>query len=241
MSPLYTVYTHALLGHWGFAALVPDGQVRTAAIDPAGRASLGTIEPMKLAPLLQGQLRAGYRKGAPRYLQLSGSEPDLKGAFVSQHPELDAGAHGELLFFVAVPQGMDMIRLAEGWRERLQGMPGGGRGRDEWLRHCGQSAHYLALKGGDVRAALLVAEWARNNQLVLVSSAGELPVGPPDAQRHDWRNALAQWFQGREIEQALADFGWLPDPTLAPIDPAPAATAPSDAGEWLALARQASF
>jgi hypothetical protein len=134
-----------------------------------------------------------------------------------------------------------MVSLVEGWRQRLEEMPGGGRGREAWLRRRGQATAYLAVTTGDLRIALLAAQWARDNKLVLVSSAGELPLRAPGEQPDEWRNWLAGSFQRREIDQALRDFGWLPGLASAPVDPVHQSTASTEPGEWLALARQASF
>ena len=241
MSHLYTVFTHARQGQWGFAAPAPQGQVRTVAIDPTGRASLGAIEPIWLAPLVQQRLRAGYKKGGSRYLSLNETAGVLMGEFVSQHPELAAGEGAELLFFIAVPPGADMGQAAEEWRQRLEEMPGGGRGREAWLRLCSQATAYVPVRSDDVRVVLLAAQWAGDNKLVLVSGAGELPLNGPREQRHEWRDWLAGRFQPRDLDQALIDFGWSPDQATAAVDPVHPSTAPTEPGEWLALALQASF
>lgn len=242
MSYLYNVYLHAQKGQWGFTPLTPEGDVWTAAIDKEGRVTLGKVDPIKLAPALQQRLRAGYQKVAqPKYLFLKPGENVQRGEFVAQHPDLGASLNGELLFFVAVPQGADMAQVVKEWGARLDEVDGGGRDREQWLLLCSQATAYVPVKTGDVHAALIAAQWAKENNLVLVSSAGELPQKAPAEQRHDWRNWLAAWFPQADIDRALADLGWPLNEALGRVGPVRTSTAPADQDEWLSLAQQASF
>jgi hypothetical protein len=242
MSDLYTVYTHPQKGHWGFTPVASDGEVRTAAVDQQGRVSVGSLAAMKLGPVLQQRLRAGYEKlGQPKYLSLKPAEGVLEGGFVSQHPELAADLDGELLFIVVVPPGADMTQVVAAWRDRLESVGGDLRVREQWLLLCSRATAYVPVKTGDVHAALLAAQWARRDRLVLVSNIGGLPLQGPAEQGDDWRNALAAWFRQAHIDRALVDLGWAPKHASRPVDLQPAAHAPAESNEWLALAQKAAF
>jgi hypothetical protein len=242
MSDLYTVYTHPQNGHWGFTPLALDGEVRTAAVDREGRVSVGSLAAIKLAPVLQQLLRAGYEKlGQPKYLSLKPGPGVLEGGFVSQHPELAADLDGELLFFVVVPPGADMTQVVAVWRDRLEGLGGDMRVREQRLLLCSHASSYVPVNTADVHAALLAAQWARQDKLVLVSNIGDLPLQGPAEQGDDWRNALAAWFRQDHIDRALVDLGWAAKKAAGLVDLQPAAHAPAESNEWLALAQKAAF
>lgn len=242
MSHLYNVYLHARMGQWGFTSLAQDGVVRTAAIDKEDRVVLGQVDAIKLAPALQQRLRAGYqRMPQAKYLFLHPGEGIRRGEFVAQHPEFGASLSGELLFFASVPQGVDMAPVAQTWRALLEQVEGDTNQREQWLLLCGGADAYVPARSGDVHAALLVAQWARDKGLVLVSSAGELPRQGPAEQRHAWRDWLAAWFPQGAIDQALADLGWPLEDALRRGEPPLTSTAPADQDAWLALARQVCF
>lgn len=242
MSYLYNVYVHPEKGQWGFTPLTPNGDVRTAALSSDGRATLGKVDPIKLAPALQQRLRAGFQKVAqPKYLYLAEKTGVLRGEFVTQHPDLGSSLEGDLIFFIAVPQGAEMKTVADAWRERLDEQDGNGRSRDRWLELSATATAYVPVKTGDVHAALVAAQWAKENNLVLVSSAGELPQKGPAEQRHDWRSFLTSWFAQADIDRALTDLGWPLAEAMSPIAPVQKSTTPAADEGWLALAQQASF
>lgn len=242
MSYLYNVYVHPEKGQWGFTPLTPNGDVRTAALSSDGRATLGKVDPIKLAPALQQRLRAGFQKvSQPKYLYLVEKAGVLRGEFVVQHPDLGTNLEGDLIFFIAVPQGAEMKTVADAWRERLEEQDGNGRSRDRWLDLCANATAYVPVKTGDVHAALVAAQWAKENNLVLVSSAGELPQKGPAEQRHDWRNFLTSWFPQADIDRALTDLGWPLAEAMSPVEPVQTSTTPAADEGWLALAQQASF
>lgn len=242
MSHLYNVYAHPQKGQWGFSSLGSKGEVRTAAVDKDGRVSLGKVDPIKLAPALQQRLRLGYQKVTqPKYLYLEENEGVQRGEFVVQHPELGFKLEGELAFFLAVPQDTDMAAVAASWRDRLEDQDGSGRVRDRWLVHCARAIAYVPIMTVDVHAALVAAQWGRENNLVLVSNAGELPFKRPSEQRHDWRNALSTWFHQDAITRALADLGWALSDAIGSVEPVQTPTTPAAQEGWIALAQQASF
>ncbi len=242
MSYLYNVYTHPQKGQWGFTPLTPQGEVRTATVDNDGRASLGKVDPIKLAPALQQRLRAGFQKlQQPRYLYLVEKDGVLHGEFVVQHPDLGSKLEGDLLFFVAVPQGADMKAVAAQWRDRLEDQDGNGYARERWLQLCAAATAYVPVKTVDAHAALVAAQWAKENNLVLVSSAGELPQKAPAEARHDWRQFLGSWFAQSAVDRALADLGWPLHEAIASVEPAQTSTTPEAQEGWLALAQQVSF
>lgn len=242
MSYLYNVYAHPEKGHWGFTPVTSNGDVRTAALTSDGRATLGKVDPIKLAPALQQRLRAGFQKvSQPKYLYLTEKDGVLRGEFVVQHPDLGSTLEGDLVFFIAVPQGADMKAVVASWRERLEEQDGNGHSRDRWLELCAQATAYVPVKTGDVHAALLAAQWAKDNNLVLVSSTGELPQKGPAEQRHDWRGFLSTWFRQGDIDRALTDLGWPLAEAISPVEPVQSSTTPAAQEGWLALAQQASF
>ena len=242
MSYLYNVYEHPEKGQWGFTPLTPNGDVRTAALTSDGRATLGKVDPIKLAPALQQRLRAGFQKvGQPKYLYLTQKDGVLQGEFVVQHPDLGSNLEGELVFFIAAPQGADMKAVVATWRSRLEEQDGNGHSRDRWLDLCANATAYVPVKTGDVHAALVAAQWGRENNLVLVSSAGELPEKGPEEQRHDWRAFLSTWFPQATIDRALSDLGWPLVDAISPVEPVQTSTTPAAQEGWLALAQQASF
>lgn len=242
MSYLYNVYQHTEKGQWGFTPLTPNGEVRTATLTKDGRATLGKIDPIKLAPVLQQRLRAGFQKvSQPKYLHLQEKDGVLCGEFVVQHPDLGSNLEGDLVFFIAVPQGGGMKEVAAAWRDRLEEQDGNGRSRERWLELCANATAYVPVKTGDVHAALVAAHWARENNLVLVPSAGELPQKGPAEQRHDWRSFLSSWFAQADIDRALTDLGWPLAEAISPVEPVQTSTTPAAQEGWLALAQQASF
>lgn len=242
MSFLYNVYTHPQRGQWGFAALSPSGEVNTAAIDKEGRVTLAKLTPLKLAPALQQRLRAGFQKVTqPKYLHAVEKRGVLQGEFVVEQPDLGSSLHGDLVFFIAVPQGADMEEVVAGWRERLDDQDGNGLARDEWLQLCARATAYVPVKTGDVHAALVAGQWAKDNKLVLVSSSGELPEKGPGEQRHEWRSFLAANFPQSDVDRALADLGWPLTDAIGSVEPVQQATTPAAQEGWLTLAQQASF
>ena len=242
MSYLYNVYQHTEKGQWGFTPLTPNGEVRTAALSKDGRATLGKVDPIKLAPALQQRLRAGFQKvSQPKYLYLQERDGVLRGEFVVQHPDLGSNLGGDLVFFIALPQGADMKEVASAWRDRLEEQDGNGRSRERWLELCANATAYVPVKTGDVHAALVAAHWAKENNLVLVPSAGELPQRGPAEQRHDWRSFLSSWFAQADIDRALTDLGWPLAEAISPVEPVQTSTTPAAQEGWLALAQQASF
>jgi hypothetical protein len=243
MSYLYNVYGHPEKGQWGFNSVAHNGEVRTAALTSDGRATLAKLDPIKLAPALQQRLRAGFQKvSQPKYLYLAEKDGGLRGEFVVQHPDLGSTLQGDLVFFIAVPQGAEMKAVAAAWRERLEEQDGNGHSRDRWLELCEHATAYVPVKTGDVHAALVAAQWAKDNNLVLVSSAGEMPQKGPAEQRHDWRCFLSTWFPQADIDRALTDLGWpLAEAINSPVEPVQTSTTPAAQEGWLALAQQASF
>jgi hypothetical protein len=241
MSELYNVYAHPQRGLWGFTSQTAPGNVKTAAIDKDGRVTLGEVQPIKLAPLLQQRLRAGFKAVAqPKYLSVFDEDGAPHGEFVVQHPDLGSTLEGELLFFVAVPQGADMRQVAADWRDRLEDLDGNDPARDRWLELCARATAYVSVKTLDVHAALVTAQWARENDLVLVSNAAGLPDKGPKEQRHEWRCFLADKFEQAAVDRALADLGWPLHEALELIQADHTTTSVEQEG-WLTLARQASF
>lgn len=240
MSYLYNVYAHAQRGQWGFTALTREGDVKTAFVHASDRTvTLDSLDPLKLGPALQKNVRAGFKKEAqPKYLLMSEKDGVQVGQFVTQHPDLGEDLAGERLFFVAVPEQIAMNEVAAAWRERLQQCERAPRGREQWLAHCARATAYVPAMTSDAHAALLVAQWARDNNLMFVSEAAA-PMQGPQQQRHDWRNFLSQ--RGVEdIDGALAELGWPLTEALqvaAPMEP----TTPDGQDAWIALAQQVSF
>lgn len=242
MSNVYNVYAHPQRGWWGFARLRPSGEVKTASIDNERRATLATLSPLKFAPALQQRLRAGFKKdGHPRYFHCYDKSGVMHGDFVVEHPDLAPHLAGQMVFFVKLPLGTEMKGVVSGWRERLDEQAGNGLERDQWLHLCERATAYVPVKTGDVHAALVAAQWAKENNLVLVSSTGELPDRTPQEQRHEWRHFLAVSFPQAAVDRALADFGWPLNEALGPVAPVQTPTRPANDEGWLTLAQQASF
>lgn len=240
MSYLYNVYAHAQRGQWGFTALTREGVVKTAFVHARdGTVTLESLDPLKLGPALQKSVRAGFKKEAqPKYLLLSEKDGVQVGAFVTQHPDLGKDLAGERLFFVAVPEQIAMNEVVAAWRERLQECEREPTGREQWFAHCARATAYVPAMSSDAHTALLVAQWARDNNLMLVSE-GEAPMQGPEHQRHDWRNFLSQ--RGVEdIDSALADLGWPLTEALRAVAPVESTT-PDGEDAWIALAQQVSF
>jgi hypothetical protein len=239
MSYLYNVYAHAQRGRWGFTALTREGDVKTAFVHGDGTVTLESLDPLKLGSALQKNVRAGFKKEAqPKYLLLSAKDGVRVGQFVTQHPDLGADLDGERLFFVAVPEQIAMNEVVAAWSERLQECERAPRCREQWLAHCAKATAYVPAMTSDAHAALLVAQWARDNNLMLVSE-GEAPMQGPEQQRHDWRNFLSQ--RGVEdIDTALADLGWPLTEALHAVPPVESTT-PGGEDAWIALAQQVSF
>lgn len=237
MSYLYSTYQHPSKGAWGFTEVI-DGTVHTALVNADGEVSLGQVEPMKLGPELQRRIRGGYAKVTqPKYLLRSAREGRLVGEFVAQHPDLGRALQGECLLFVAIAAGTPMREIANKWEITL-GNCDSAPGRSEWLEHCANVTAYVPALSNDVAATLLVAQWAHDNNLVLVANAGTAPLGSPSAERHSWRSYLSSWFALAQIDEALTDLGWSLAEGLAVAPVAP--TTSTETG-WLKSAQQISF
>lgn len=243
MSYLYNVYTHPERGQWGFTAITSEKDVKTAFINARdGVVTLGSFNPIKVGPALQKNLRAGYQKVAQaKYLYLSFKDGAQVGEFVAQHPDLGRDLDGDRVFFVAVPEGLAIAEVVESWGARLNECEGNGKRRDKWLQHCKVVKSYVPVMTGDAHAALLVAHWAKENNLMLVTDKGEIPQSGPSQQRHEWRNFLRDSFDLNDIDAALADLGWPLKEALGTVTPAQPSTTPAEHDEWIALAQQVSF
>jgi hypothetical protein len=243
VSYLYNVYAHPERGQWGFTAVTADKDVKTAFIDGRdGTVTLGRLEPLKVGPALQRNLRSGYRKAAQaKYLHLSLKAGRQAGEFVTQHPDLGLHLRGDRIFFVAVPDGLSMTEVAGSWIELLEDCTGNGTARDAWMKHCQSATSYIPAMSEDAHAALLIAQWARDNNLMLVCDEGELPRSSPSRQRHEWRGFLRRWINESKVDEALAELGWALNEAIAAA-PSLAINSTTPAGdEWTALAQQASF
>ncbi len=243
MSYLYNIYAHPQRGEWGFTAVTPDKDVKTASINSRDRTvSLESLDPIKVGPALQRHLRSGYQKVAQaKYLYLSIKDGVQQGEFVAQHPDLGRDLQGERLFFVAWPEGFATEDVIANWTSRLDECDGSGTRRDTWLQHCKSVSSYVPVMSGDAHAALLVAEWAKENNLMLVAEKGEVPQFGPSRQRHEWRNFLRTSFDLDDIDGALADLGWPLREALGTVTPPLQSATPAGQDEWTALAQLASF
>lgn len=241
MSHIYNVYEHPQKGQWGFTPITGDGDVKTALIRKDGHLNRASITPIKLGPLMQQYVRGGYRRlSHAKYLMLS--DGGAHGEFVAQHPDLGKPTGGELLFFVAVPQGVDMAQLASAWRERLLDARAGSRTWDQWLDRCRLVTTYVPVLEGEPHIALIVGQWARENKLVLVCKAGEVPQRGPQEMRYAWRDYLSSTVPTKDVEQALTELGWpLSEALTTPMVVAAEKTTPVEEGAWIALSQQASF
>jgi hypothetical protein len=238
MSYLYTTYQHPSKGGWGFTDVI-DGSVHTAAVDGEGGVTLGKLEPMKLGPELQRRIRGGYAKVTqPKYLHRVPRNGKLAGEFVAQHPDLGRSLQGECILFVAIAPDTQMTETVADWERRL-GNCDPQPGREEWLEHCVNVTAYAPAMSNDPAAALVVAQWAHDDKLILVANAGTAPAGAPSAERHNWRTYLTNWFALEQIDQALTDLGW---PLAEGLNASPVATTTTvPEGSWLQLAQQVTF
>jgi len=243
MSYLYNVYAHPERGQWGFTAVTTEKDVKTAFINARdGTVTLGSLDPIKLGPALQRNLRSGYQKVAQaKYLYLTMKNGSQLGEFVAQHPDLGRELDGDRLFFVAVPEGLAVAEVVATWSARLDECDGNGKRRDDWMQHCKVVTSYVPVMTGDAHAALLVAQWAKDNNLMLVADKGEVPQSGPSQQRYEWRNFLRDSFDLEDIDAALADLGWPLKEALGTVKPAQPSTTSTGQDEWIALAQQVSF
>jgi len=244
VSNVYNVYAHAR-GQWGFTDTCDDGRVQTAFIDARdARVTLAAVDPIKVAPLLQRKLREGYQKVAqPKYLHL---KPDPQGGgqtgmFVVQHPDLGLDFQGARIYFVAVPKGMQMHDVVHAWAQKLEACESEPTGIESWLHHCSGCTTYVPAFSDDVHAALLLAQWARQNNLVLVAQRPNVPDSTPEKQPYAWREYLAHWFTLNDIDRALDGLGWSLRDAITCGPAATEPTGPVSEGEWKALAQQAAF
>lgn len=241
MSHIYNVYEHPQKGQWGFTPIASDGEVKTALIRQDGRLTRASIQPIKLGPLMQQHMRGGFRKLThAKYLNVT--EGGARGEFVSQHPDLNSPTAGQLLFFVAVPQGADMQQLASAWRDRLLDARAGNRTWDQWLDRCALVTTYVPVMEGDPHIALLVGQWARENNLVLVNKVSEVPPRGPQESRYAWRDYLSSTVPVKDVDRALAELGWpLNEAVTTPVVAATEAKPLDGDDAWIALSQQASF
>lgn len=212
MSSTYNVYQHVQRGHWGYAVHSSGNGASTAAITPEGLLTAKTISKVALAAAIQDRVKQGYVKVAhARYLRTYVEQGCLRGEFVTRHPDLMVEQlAGDLLFFVALPAGVDMPEVVQGWREQLDGTPGDGAARAAWLQHATRATGYVpAVMGGSPCEVLVLAEWARSRRLALVSAMRiEVPTGAPSAQRYEWRAYLTTWWSQTTVVEALAALDW---------------------------------
>jgi hypothetical protein len=243
MSVVYNVYTHPTQGAWGFSALNAHGLVSTAFIDPStGLVSVKDLEPLKVAPAIQRLVRKGFTKVVHgKYLHVVARDGARFGEFVVKHPDLGEHLGVECVMFAGVPSETDMAVMASEWSSRLAEASGGDLGRRTWLEHVAAVSTYVPVfASGDAHAALLVAQWARENNLVLMANKGTLPIGAPQERRYEWRTFLREWFDPAGVDRAFAELDWPLAGALSVEPEAQASDKPNDAG-LLAIAQQAAF
>lgn len=242
MSHLFNVYSHAQGACWGFTAEPVAGKVLTAFIDPRNnQVSMESLDPVRLAPAITKMVRSGYKKETnPKYLMTPPGATG-QGQFVTQHPDLGAALDGERLFFVAKPSGINMDILVEDWQYRLAQCKSAA-GRHDWLAHCRAATHYVPAMSTDAPATLLVAHWAKENNLAMVlEKEGDFPTKGPDEQRHSWRQYLSGSFSDDDLVEAFEDLHWpLHQALVVPTSTTTSAPVAANA-HWLSLAQQASF
>ena len=243
MSYLYNVYSSPKKGQWGFTA-VQDGAVRTAFVDGRDQqVTLETIAPIKLAPTLARLLRSGYRREThPQYLLQTTTDGMNTGRFVLKHPDLGEGLRGEMVLFAALPPQLQMVQAVDEWEEALRGADSPDHGaRAAWLAHCRQASTYAPAMSHDPHGPLIVAQWARQNSLVLIASQGSLPAASPKDARYEWREFLQQWFKPGLIDESLAQLGWPLREAMTASPPAELSTLPEGEDRWLDLTHRAAF
>lgn len=243
MSHLYNLYTHAEKGQWGFTAVI-DGAVHTAFVDARdGAVTTATVQPMMLAPRLAALLRSGYRRDPqPQYLARSVEDGRDVGRFQLRHPDLGDGLSGELILFAAVPPQLEMAEVVDTWRDALDGTDSPDHAaRTKWLGHCERLTAYAPAMSHDAHGVLLVAQWARSNNLILVAAKGSLPAMAPKDGRYEWREYLLRWFTAQAIDSAMNQLGWALSDGLVAAAPPTTSTSPDDGDHWIGLANQAAF
>jgi hypothetical protein len=243
MSHLYSVYEHPQRGRWGFTALTAEGDVKSAFVAAQDQqVVLKAMQPLQVAPAIARLVRSGYTKLAQmQYLYVRDSGGRQLGEFGIKHPDLVKLQDGESIFFTTLPA-IDMGLVVEQWRAQLDNTNGAcGPARERWLKHCAGATAYGPAPSTDVGAALVVAQWARENKQVLVASKGDVPAGEPRLARHDWRVFLQQWFTSEVIDTAFSQLGWSLSEALEV--PARAATSicPDGGDSWIEIASQAGF
>lgn len=243
MSYLYNVYRHPKKGQWGFTGAI-DGEIRTAFVDGRDQqVTTDLITTIKFAPRLAKLLRSGYtRVSQPHYLLQTTRDGLKTGSFVLRHPELGEDLRGDLVLFAALPPQLAMADVVNEWDSALSDADSPDeQARSAWLEHCAATATYVPAMSHDPHGVLLVAQWARENSLVLIAAKGSLPVASPKDARYAWREFLQHWFEPRSIDTALTQLGWpLRDALSAPVA-TEQTTLPGGEDRWLDLTQQAAF
>lgn len=243
MSRAYRIYQHPSRGTWAYA-LKADGPAETATLSPDGTLALASLGRVAIGARIQEKLRQGYvLQQQTKYLATHVDGGVLKGTFTSNHPDLVTDhLAGEQLFFVALRAGMDMPEVAQRLREQLDGTPGGSQERATWLTHVGRVTTYLPVMSRQPEEALVVAQWAIGEGLLLMPSADrKIPEGTPEKQRFAWRDYLSFWWQARVIHEAFASLDWPLHEALVAA-PQSAETSSTDAAaDWLTAVQQYTF
>ncbi|MDB5861697.1 MAG: hypothetical protein JWQ76_5386 [Ramlibacter sp.] len=243
MNPLYQVFAHPDHGQWGYATEAIDGEVQTAFIDARdGGVTLRCLAPRWVAPAIQHCLRSGFRRMAQqKYLELRPCGPRTVGAFVSTHPDLGGDLAGALLYFAVVPARVDMQDVAGQWQQALATTTPID-GRAAWLAHCARASAYAPATSGDAAAALLLAQWARDHDWILLpASVAALPGGKPRERASAWRACLGRCFDAGALENAFAELGWPSRASVGQPMPFNINPDPADPAAWLSIAQQVCF
>jgi hypothetical protein len=178
----------------------------------------------------------------PQYLLQENSGGLKKGRFALRHPDLGEGLRGELVLFAALPPQTQMNDVVSEWESALSSADSPDHAaRATWLEHCAAAASYVPAMSHDPHGVLLVAQWARENTLVLITAKGSLPTAAPKDARYEWRDYLRQWFEPDSIENALAHLGWPLREAVATPAPADNSTSPDGDDQWLDLTQKAAF
>jgi len=208
MKQVFDVYVHDTKGTWGVCAR--PGKVLLAHITPDGTLKEERIDPVLLGAEVAKRVRGGFRRRARGLYLRRKQEADgrVTGVFSGAHPELEMPDGHDLVLFVTRPLGVSLDDAIHDWEKLLACNSSSASVRDSWIERMRDAEQYLSAHADAPVFALLLAQWAYDNNQVVVPSKGGLPSEKPALAPIAWRTFLSQWFDERLVQRTQEQLGW---------------------------------
>lgn len=238
MSLLYEVYLHPSKGAWGVA--IKDQTVHTVLVNDLSFVD-AELPAHKFAGEISKRLRMGYTK-TPRakYLKVvKGLDGKMHGSFVEQHPELTV--QGGLVLFTTVSKADDLPALSQQWEELVEKTDARPDEIASWVKEVQCATQYIVAPATHPAIALVLADWAIENNRLLVAGAEGIPMQAPKNVPKEWEDWLAGFFTSKnDIRNALEQLGWSLRDALTRSD-VQSETKTGDGDSWFTSASFVAF